>query len=741
MQTKPLFRAGAAPAIPRPTGRRPGRRFAIAAIAALCLGPVAAPAAASADPSSLFWVDQQQRTVGGSALDGSSLNGLLIDRGHYKPDHLTVAGGYLYWTDPSLGAIGRSKLDGSEVTPRFIANLGNDVTSLAVTATHVYWGAAGNQRRIGRIALDGTGRNDAFITGLPGDVSDLSASSTHLYWSWTNDAFSATHSATAIGRAALDGTGVNATLVQVEDPTGVSDDPRPSLLLTGTHVYWTDQHNDRIGRAKLDGSSISAGFLTGIEGQQGSQLVSDGTYLYWRTLTRDPISDQMTGRLGRAKLDGTGLQLNHAMDPSLLIGYGEQGGLATTATQVYWTPYAFSQATVGRITTSGTGLNGTFMTDPAPGLPQDVVADETNVYWIDGPEDNYIARAKRDGSDLNLRWADLGGPAYSLAVDKAYLYWRYERTTYEPDETVRSGIGRTRIDGTGSDASFITGTSAYALATTATHLYWSRHLYDPTTNTSRDVISRADIDGTDIVDAVVDTGPVANYSTIPSLEIADGTLYWLKTSETTEQIGKFDLTTGARNDNLVSLPAGTGTTDFAVASGNLFLSGPGLTKRPLDGSALPTMLVPSSVQVQSLAIAREDLPTPTPPPPPPSPTPSTPTPPAPETTPTPPSSPIASPPPSSGSGGVTPPVKVRPAANLRARKAKRGSTLFLSLTGVAKGTKLTVTWKPKRGRATRATYPARGTSLKIKVPKKAGRYTLTVRQGKTTLLKAQVTAQ
>lgn len=741
MQTKPLMRAGAVPAIPRPTRRRPGRRFAIAAITAVCLAPAAAPAAASAAPSSLFWVDQQQRTIGGAALDGSSLNGLLIDRGHYKPDHLAVAGGYLYWTDPSLGAIGRSKLDGSEVTPRFITNLGNDVTSLAVTATHVYWGAADNQHRIGRIALDGTGRNDAFISGLPGDVSDLAATSTHLYWSWTNDAYSATHSATAIGRVALDGTGANATLVQVEDPTGASDDPRPSLLLTGTHVYWTDQHNDRIGRAKLDGTSISAGLLTGIEGQQGSQLASDGTYLYWRTVTRDPISDQMTGRLGRAKLDGTGLQLSHAMDPSLLIGYGEQGGLATTGAQVYWTPYAFSQATVGRITTSGAGLNGTFMTDPAPSLPQDVVADDSYVYWIDGPQDDYIARARRDGSELNLHWADVGGPAYSLAVDKAYLYWRYERTTYEPDETVRSGIGRTRIDGTGSDASFITGTSAYALAVTATHLYWSRHLYDPTTDTRRDVISRADIDGTDIVDSVVDTGPVANYSTIPSLEIAGGTLYWLKTSETTEQIGKYDLTTGARNDNLVSLPAGTGATDFAVASGDLFLSGPGLTKGPLDGSSPPTAVVPSSVQVQSLAIAREDLPTPAPPPAPEPPVPSNPTPPAPEPIPTPPSSPIASPPPSSGSGGVTPPVKVQRAASLRARSAKRGGTLLLSLTGVAKGTKLTVTWKPKRGRTTRATYPVRGTSLKIKVPKKAGRYSLTVKSGTTAILATRITVK
>jgi hypothetical protein len=61
------------------------------------------------------------------------------------------------------------------------------------------------------------------------------------------------------------------------------------------HVYWTNFGTGTIGRANLDGTGIDQNFITGVSGATG--LAVDAAHVYWADLT--------TRTIGRASLDGT----------------------------------------------------------------------------------------------------------------------------------------------------------------------------------------------------------------------------------------------------------------------------------------------------------------------------------------------------------------------------------------------------------------------------------------------------
>src|SRR6266511_488674 len=61
-------------------------------------------------------------------------------------------------------------------------------------------------------------------------------------------------------------------------------------------VYWAGQEGDTIGRANLDGTAVSQGFLAA-PGLSPCGVAVDGTHVFW--------GGSSTNTIGRADLDGT----------------------------------------------------------------------------------------------------------------------------------------------------------------------------------------------------------------------------------------------------------------------------------------------------------------------------------------------------------------------------------------------------------------------------------------------------
>jgi hypothetical protein len=247
---------------------------------------------------------------------------------------------------------------------------------------------------------------------------------------------------TGIERANLDGTGTVRPLV-----TSVpADNPVCGLAVDRNYVYWAT--GATVARAKRDGSGLDTGFI-------GTPAVScvavDGAHIYWVTAT---------GGVGRANLDGTGVNAD------FIAGLGNDGagpgagalpcGVTVDAAHLYWANA--TTGAIGRANLDGTGVNQDFITGlSTPGLaasPCGVVVDEAHIYW--GNSAGTIGRANLDGSGVENNFISGSGMFGTFPVvcahDSAYLYWGHTApgvSTY--------WIGRARLDGSDVRNNFISG--------------------------------------------------------------------------------------------------------------------------------------------------------------------------------------------------------------------------------------------------------------------------------------------
>jgi hypothetical protein len=275
----------------------------------------------------------------------------------------------------------------------------------------VYW-TNPLDRAIGRANLDGTGVDNSFITGVGPQFGNdsvpdgVAVNSTHLYWvsSGVRRSGGVLAQALTIGRANLDGTAPNHRLIANVSASGW----RPGIAVDDAHVYWVSRFADEdsnpgtgaIGRANLDGTGVDENFITGLEYPHEAVAV-DGSHLYWTILSQDPFP---THRIGRANLDGTGVDENFI---TLTFEALSIPGLAVDDEHVWWSSSARFNAAIDSANLDGTGTERVI-----------------NI----GEEDDY---------DESV----CGG----VAVDNTHLYW-----------TNRFGIGRARLDGTRVNHDFIT---------------------------------------------------------------------------------------------------------------------------------------------------------------------------------------------------------------------------------------------------------------------------------------------
>ena len=253
----------------------------------------------------IYWTSFSNK-LGRSNLDGTAINPSFITTP--DPYGLAVNAGHLYW--PHFGDIGRANLDGSGIDPSIISTSPLLVGDVAVDADHIYWTSP---RGIARANLDGTGINPSFIADDGG--GDIAVDAEHVYWSEAFCEFGPSCTS-AIARAELDGTSVEHGFIS--DLVGAADDNEPFPFATGLavdegHIYWGILDGDygraigRIGRANLDGTSVDRSFITGAD-HLWDVAVGAG-HVYWSHDVRFPrqITGDADPRIGRANLDGTGV--------------------------------------------------------------------------------------------------------------------------------------------------------------------------------------------------------------------------------------------------------------------------------------------------------------------------------------------------------------------------------------------------------------------------------------------------
>ena len=127
-------------------------------------------------------------------------------------------------------------------------------------------------------------------------------------------------------------------------------------------IYWADQGTHSIGRASLDGTGVNGSFIAGID--RPTAVAVDNHYIYW--------ADQTTETIGRANLDGTGV------DPDFIPRTG------------LWHIPGY------------------------PNWPVTGLAIGDNLYWsVDSPspdlgDKTFVGRANLDGGNVQVPWEWVG---------------------------------------------------------------------------------------------------------------------------------------------------------------------------------------------------------------------------------------------------------------------------------------------------------------------------------------------
>jgi len=234
----------------------------------------------------------------------------------------------------------------------------------------------------------------------------------------------------------------------------------------GNFVYWANDNQTSIGRAKVNGAGANNNFITGVDGVHGVAI--DSKFIYWTTLSSG------TSTIGRANLDGSGVN-NHFITTNVTA----PNSVAVTSSGIYWTnEVGMGGTSIGRANLDGSNPNPNFI--PGPINTCGLATDSSFLYFFgDG---SHIGRATLDGTGVERSFITIPAHFCGLAVDPSFLYW-----TSETGDTV----GRIPVSGGTPDASFVAaGTTSggpCGVAVNSQYLFWG--------NQDANTIGRSNVNG------------------------------------------------------------------------------------------------------------------------------------------------------------------------------------------------------------------------------------------------------
>ncbi len=230
------------------------------------------------------------------------------------------------------------------------------------------------------------------------------------------------------------------------------------------YVYWSDPAHSRIGRAKLDGTGIEEEYKS-ISGKPlGIAVVDTGSskYIYWSDqgeLDENNEPQSGLGTIGRMDLDGSNV------NPSCFTGLTNPRSIASNGTDIYWTePVASSvvgNGGVGKATLACEGVEG-----GAKGIAVkahgngDIAVDAIYIYiseYDPSAQQSFITRHPIDSGVT-----DCVGPVFEdetspvgIAISSEKLYWVDPRA----EKVGRADLNCVNTEFEKVEADFIAGAS------------------------------------------------------------------------------------------------------------------------------------------------------------------------------------------------------------------------------------------------------------------------------------------
>jgi virginiamycin B lyase len=235
----------------------------------------------------------------------------------------------------------------------------------------------------------------------------------------------------------------------------------------GNFVYWANDNQTSIGRAKINGAGANNNFITGVDGVHGVAI--DSKFVYWTRLSSG------TSSIGRANLDGSG-----ANNQFITTGVTAPTSIAVTSSAIYWTnEVGMGGTSVGRANLDGGSPNPNFI--PGPVNTCGLATDSNFLYFFG--DATHIGRAGLDGSGVDRTFTAIPDHFCGVAVDPSFLYW---------SRSAVGAVGRVPVGGGATQDSFVpTGTTsggACGVAVNSQFLFWG--------NQDAKTVGRSNINGT-----------------------------------------------------------------------------------------------------------------------------------------------------------------------------------------------------------------------------------------------------
>jgi hypothetical protein len=234
----------------------------------------------------------------------------------------------------------------------------------------------------------------------------------------------------------------------------------------GNFVYWANDNQTSIGRAKINGVGANSNFITGVDGVHGVAI--DSKFIYWTTLNSG------VSTIGRANLDGSGVN-NQFITANVTAPIS----VAVTSTSLYWTnQVGMGGTSIGRANLDGSSPNPNFIAGPVNTCG--LAADSNFLYFV--TDATHIGRAGLDGTGVDRTFITIPDNFCGLAVDPAFLYW---------SRGAVGAVGRVPVDGGTTQDSFVsTGTTSggpCGVAVNSQYLFWG--------NQDANTVGRSNIGG------------------------------------------------------------------------------------------------------------------------------------------------------------------------------------------------------------------------------------------------------
>ena len=181
--------------------------------------------------SSIWWSrepdDMQSIPIGGVA--SSDASSVLLLTGNKQSNGITADANSVYWVNKEDGYVKRSDFDFANDTP---LSSGDVPWDCVVDAKSLYWTEKGSAPNVGKVmsASKVDGSNPVTIATGQSSPQGIAIDATHVYWGNAGDG--------SIMKAPLGGGAATVLAAGQGAPANVAVD--------GTHVYWTDPKNDLV---------------------------------------------------------------------------------------------------------------------------------------------------------------------------------------------------------------------------------------------------------------------------------------------------------------------------------------------------------------------------------------------------------------------------------------------------------------------------------------------------------------